>query len=157
MKKVLKGLLICAVLVLMACASNDNNGKINASVKDVFTKMTSKVALPCGMMQMDATALENEFGFTGETVEEFVYAKGEDVLLAETIILIKLKDGADTGKVKTKLETYAKEQTEIFNGYVPEQGKVAEKTVVAVKGNVVYLLMSSKVTDLKKVAEEEIK
>ena len=79
-----------------------------------------------------------------------------DVLLAENIILIKVKDGQDVNAVKTKLEKFVTEQTAVFSSYVPEQSKIAEKSVVAVKGNYVYLIMSSKVSELKKIATDMI-
>ena len=74
-------------------------------------------------------------------------------MLAENIIIIKVKDGTDTAAVKTKLDKFVTEQTSIFASYAPAQSKIVEGSIVAVKGNLVYLLMSSKAAELKTVIE----
>ena len=68
-----------------------------------------------------------------------------------------MKDSKNVNTVKESLENYLSDQTTLLNSYVPEQGKIAEKSVVGVKGNCVYLLMSSQVASLKKIAADMIK
>ena len=152
MKKITALLLILAIACgLCACGS-----KQSAPVSEVYAKMIADVQFPTEMLKMDDDFFVNTFGFELGNFEEYVFAKGEDVLLAENIIIIKVKDGQDVNAIKTKLEKFVTEQTAVFSSYVPEQSKVAEKSVVAVKGNYVYMLMSSKVAELKKIAADMI-
>ncbi len=154
MKKI-TALLLVLVTVCGLCACG-GKPESNVSVKDVFAKMKSDVAFPTEMMETDADYIKNQLGLDVNDYEEFIFAAGEDILMAEKIILVKLKDSKDADTVKTKLEKYAKEQAIVFNGYVPEQGKVAESAVVVAKGKYVYLLMSSQVNALKKIASDMI-
>ncbi len=99
----------------------------------------------------------NQFGFDLSEIEEYVYAASENALLAENIIIIKVKDAADTVRVKAKLDEYVSEQITVLNSYLPDQGKVAEASVVDVRGDVVYLLMSSKVDELNEIMTEALR
>ena len=72
-------------------------------------------------------------------------------------MLIKVKDGADTEAVKQKLDGYVTDQTLMFESYIPEQAVVAKKSVVGVKGGFVYMLMSSKVSELEKIVNDMVK
>lgn len=127
------------------------------SLSSVYDKMISDVKFPTEMLKMDDEYLEMQFGFNAADFDEYVYAQGEDTLLAETILLIKVKDSKNVNTVKESLENYLSDQTTLLNSYVPEQGKIAEKSVVGVKGNCVYLLMSSQIASLKKIAADMIK
>ena len=135
-------------------ASTSSSG---VSLSSVYDKMISDVKFPTEMLKMDDEYLEMQFGFNAADFDEYVYAQGEDTLLAETILLIKVKDSKNVNTVKESLENYLSDQTTLLNSYVPEQGKIAEKSVVGVKGNCVYLLMSSQVASLKKIAADMIK
>ncbi len=144
--------MLISTLIFSGCPES----KKSASIDEVYAKMESTVELPCEMMKMDDNDFINQFGFNLEDFDRYIFAQGKNTLLAETIVLIKAKDGIDMNQIKGKLEGFASDLEIMFNGYIPEQGQVAGKRVIAVKGNYAYLLMSSKVSELKKIAQEMI-
>lgn len=128
------------------------------SLNAVYDKMIADVKFPTEMLRMDDEYLEMQFGFNAADFDEYVYAQGEDTLLAETILLIKVKDPKSVNAVKETLENFVSDQTTLLKSYVPEQGKIAEKSVIVLNGNCyVCMLMSSQVAALKKIATEMIK
>ena len=44
----------------------------------------------------------------------------------------------------------------MLESYVPEQAVIAKKSVVGVKGNFVYMIMSSKVSELEKIVNDMV-
>ena len=155
MKKTIAAVL--AIIMCLAAFTGCNEKKEPVSVSTVFEKMISDVTFPAGMMKMDAEYTENQFGFNMDDFEEFVFAKSEDLLLAEFILIFKVKDEKNADAVKTKLDKFLSEQTTVFASYVPEQEAVLKKAVVEKRGNIVFLLSSEKVSELKKIADEYIK
>ncbi|MBP5184927.1 MAG: DUF4358 domain-containing protein [Lachnospiraceae bacterium] len=146
-------LILVAAMVLGLCACGS---KPEVPVADVYERMAKEVKFPTEMLKMDDSIIIRDFGFDLDTFEEYLYMKAEDVLFAENIMLIKVKDAKDVDAVKEKLEKFVKEQATLLNGYMPDQGKIAEKGIVVAKGRYVYLLMSSEVNALKKIAAEMI-
>ncbi len=147
-------LVLMAALAFSACKEK-KSAKVQLS--DVYDRMISEVNFPVQMLKMDGDYLEMQFGFTPDDFDEWIYAQGEDPLLAETVILIKTKEGVSADSVKTKFEEFISDQTTLLNDYVPDQGKVAAKSIVYTTGDYVCLLMSSQVAALKKIATEMIK
>lgn len=137
--------------------STKSDSAKSQTLNDVYAKMKSDVTFPTEMLKMDDEYLEMQFGFNSADFEEYVYVQGEDTLLAETILLIKVKDAKNVASVKEMLENYVFDQTTLLKSYVPEQGKIAEKSVVVANGKYVYMLMSSQVAALKKIAADMIK
>ena len=70
--------------------------------------------------------------------------------------MVKVKDEAAAEKVKQKLSEYVNDQTMMLESYVPEQAVIAKKSVVGVKGNFVYMIMSSKVSELEKIVNDMV-
>lgn len=156
MKRITVLLSVLMMLCLTACGGKEATPQKSASPSEVFAKMEEQVTFPDAMVQLGDEDLLNMFGFSADDFEEYVYAICEDGLLAETIVLIKVKEGKDTGAIRDTLNDYAKDQTMMFEQYVPEQAKVAGQAEVVVNGRYVYLIMSSKVKELKKIAKDMI-
>ena len=109
-----------------------------------------------GDVKLSDEDLLNTFGFETAGFDEYVYAICENILLAENIVLIKVKDETAAEKVKQKLSEYVNDQTMMLESYVPEQAVIAKKSVVGVKGNFVYMIMSSKVSELEKIVNDMV-
>lgn len=164
MKRTLALLLILIMICLTACGGKEKKPTAEAEAEtkpatptEVFAKMEEQVAFPGAMLKLVDEDLLNTFGFEAGNFEEYVYAQCEDALLAETVVLVKVKDGTDTEAVKQKLDGYVTDQTLMFESYIPEQAVVAKKSVVGVKGGFVYMLMSSKVSELEKIVNDMVK
>lgn len=159
MKKLTALLLIVMMLLcLAACGKKDEKEAAAkpATPQEVYAKMEEQVTFPEKMVRLSDEDLLNTFGFETENFEEFVYVICENILLAENIVLVKVKDGVDPETVKKTLSEYVSDQTMMLESYVPEQAVVAKKSVVGVKGDFVYMIMSSKVTELEKIVNEMV-
>lgn len=156
MKK-LSALLLIMVLSLTALAGCGEEAPAYTA-EEIYKEMTDKVDMPEAMMEQEASVeyFQNELGLDFSAYDNYVVTRSVNFLKAEVVIIIKTKDG-NTTDAKKALEDYARNQAEVFSSYVPEEAKTAEAAVVKAKGNYVYLIMSSKVSELKKIAEKMIK
>ena len=155
MKKAVLLLTVLMMILLTACgAEEEKPARKDASPSEVYAKMLEQVAFPGEMVKLADEDLLNTFGLEASQFEEYVYAVCEDALLAETVLLIKVKDGTDKSAVKETMNRYIEDQTLMFNSYVPEQGKVAGDAVVVENGSCICMLMLSKVSELKKIAAD---
>lgn len=155
MKKLISAVLVIviSVLTLVGCGEK----KESLPVKDIFAKINTEVSFPSPMMEMDAEYTENQFGFNLDDFEEYVFAKSEDILLAEYVIIFKAKEEKNAENVKDKLEKFLAEQTNLFASYVPEQKAILENGFVEKKGCYVYLVSSEKVNEVKKILNDSIR
>ncbi len=155
MKRFIAFLLVSCfcVCALAACGKQEESTCTAAELYDAFLKEGN---LTQEMVKMPEDYFENQFGLKVADYEEVIFAKAEDMLLAENIIIVRNKDGASNSDVIAKLEAFAKEQATIFESYVPDQAEIAKKAVVASKGQIVYLIMSSSLSDLKKVIDKTL-
>ena len=154
MKRLTLTVLCLMLLCLTACGGGDKPAAKKAMPSEVFGSMEEQVSFPGTMIRLGDEDLLNTFGFEAGDFEDYVYAVCEDGLLAETVVLIRVKDGTDTAPIKEKLEKYVEEQTMNYDAYLPEQAKVARQSVVAAKDGNVYLIMSSQVKELKRIAKD---
>lgn len=153
--------LVLSLCALTACGEDVAKGT-NYSAEEIYKEMTTKVTLPEAMMEQAASVeyYQNELGLDFSKYANYVCTRSEDFMKAEVIIIIKFAEGsssADKQTAEKALKEYADNQTSVFSTYEPEAAKVAEKAVVATKGDFVYLIMSEKVTELKAVLNEMIK
>lgn len=158
MKKITALSLIVIMLCLTACGKKDEEKPAAkaATPSEVYAKMEEQVTFPEPMVKLSDEDLLNTFGFETAGFDEYVYAICENILLAENIVLIKVKDEVVAEKVKQKLSEYVNDQTMMLESYVPEQAVIAKKSVVGVKGNFVYMIMSSKVSELEKIVNDMV-
>lgn len=155
MKKIIAAVL--AAVLCFAALVGCGEQKTSLSPKETLKEMTDKVTFESAMIDLGDEQIENQFGYTTDDYVEGVFAQSEDVLKAEFIIIIQLKDNAKADEVKKKLDQYVDERIRVFGSYMPDQVPVLEKAVVVEKGNYVYLISSEKVDELKKIAEECIR
>ncbi len=185
MKKVFVVMMICAALMLAACDGGSTTpdvselpvltpdtvsdatevpaseatpeAKADITVNEIYSRITSGVQFPANMVTMDDDYFINQFGFELSKFDEYIFAVSDNALLAEGIVIIKVKDEADIESVKAKLNEYVTEEITVLNDYLPEQGKIAEKSVVDSNGRFAYMIMSSKVSEVKDIVTDALK
>lgn len=140
------------------CGSDKNQGEatVNQTLEEIYTQMTENVEMPL-MVRMDEDYITNYYGIDLTAFDEYVFAAAEDALLAENIILVKVKDGQSTEPVVTVLEKIIKQKKAELESYLPEQFKIVEKSSVVTKGNYVILIISSKKAELEAQLPEALK
>lgn len=148
-------LLFC-LLLLPGCGNSKTQETEIESLSALYEQMIAGVELP-SMIQMEEDYITNYYGIDLSTFEEYVFAAAEDALLAENIILLKLKDGEDNSSIVALLETMIKQKKFELESYLPEQYKIVEKSSVATSGNYVVLIISSQKEALEEYLPEALR
>ena len=86
-----------------------------------------------------------------------MFAAAEDALLAENIILVKMKDGERNEAVVKLLNNIIKQKKTELESYLPEQYKIVEKSEVITNGDYVVLIISSKKAELLEQLPDALK
>lgn len=152
-KKCYVMILLFAFCMIMGCGESkvEESNTVDKTLDEIYTQMIENVELPT-MIRLEEEYIMNYYGIDLSTVEEYVFASAEDILLAENIILIKMKDGENKEDIVTLLENMVEQKKSEFESYLPEQAKVVEKSEVISKGNYIILLISSQ----KDMLEEQL-
>lgn len=154
---VLLGILV--VLGLAGCGNSETETEEpveSKTLEEVYTQMIEEAELP-EMLRLEDDYITNYYGAELDTLEEYVFAVPEDALLAETIIMVKMKEGESTDAVKKLLENLIKQKKLELENYLPEQYKIVEKSEIVTTGDYIYLLISSKQEALNEIASTYIK
>ncbi len=154
-KYILMITVLLAMLTMTACKTKEEQAPVRA-LTEVYDRMCAEVELPA-MIQMEDDYIINYYGVDISTLEEYIFVNAEDALLAETIIMVKVKEGGSTEAVTKLMENLVRDKKAQMQDYLPEQFKIVEKSEIVTKGNYAYLIMSSKQTELSKIAAEEIR
>lgn len=158
-------------LMLAGCGSKDSSQATDApsqmttmetateAVKplaDIYAEIEEKVELP-KMVVLNDNYIANYFGIDLESLDEYVFTNAEEVIYADTVIMMKAKAETDKEVLKEALNTMISHKKAELENYLPEQFKIVEKSEVQVKGEYVYLVISEKAADIESVIEQYIK
>lgn len=108
------------------------------------------------MTDKDGSYLESFYGIDPETVDTYMLLQAEDVMLADTVAVLKLKDAGDVEKTKEKFETVKTNLTEQYQNYDPKQSEVMKQAVIGSSGNYVYFAVASNSNELARIIEKNI-
>lgn len=125
-------------------------------LEDIYAEIEEKTELP-KMVVLNDNYIANYFGIDLETLEEYVFTNAEEVIYADTVIMMKAKAETDKEALKEALNTMISHKKAELENYLPEQFKIVEKSEVQVKGDYVYLVISENAADIKAVIEQYIK
>ena len=137
-------------------AKNQEDLTVNQTLEEIYTQMINNVEMPL-MVRMDEEYITNYYGIDLNAFDEYVFVAAEDALLAENIILVKVKDGQSKESIVNILEKIIKQKKAELESYLPEQFKIVEKSSVVTKGNYVILIISSKKGELEAQLPEALK
>ena len=111
------------------------------SVNDIYQDITQTVALNAPMLMSD-DFISNYYGIDVNTLDEYVFSMSEIATSAETVVILKAKDGGSTGQLSTSLQTVIDQKKAETENYLPDQFQIVDKSSVQVSGNYVYLVIS---------------
>ena len=86
--------------------------------------------------------ISNYYGIDVNTLDEYVFSMSEIATSAETVVILKAKDGGSTGQLSTSLQTVIDQKKAETENYLPDQFQIVDKSSVQVSGNYVYLVIS---------------
>lgn len=158
-------------LMLAGCGSQDSSQATDVAsqtttteaateavkpLADIYAEIEEKVELP-KMVVLNDNYIANYFGIDLESLDEYVFSNAEEVIYADTVIMMKAKAETDKEVLKEALDTMISHKKAELENYLPEQFKIVEKSGVQVKGEYVYLVISEKAADIESVIEQYIK
>lgn len=158
-------------LVLAGCSSQGKEAAVQTTVvattveqttvqvkalSEIYTEIEEKVELP-KMVVLNDNYIANYFGIDLALLDDYVFTNAEEVIYADTVIMMKAKAGTDKEVLKEALNTMIDHKKAELENYLPEQFKIVEKSEVQVAGDYVYLIISDKSDEIKTVMEQYIK
>lgn len=154
MKKVIVSLLVFALCAAMltACGGSTTPAK---SVADVYKEIEKEVTLP-SLIDSDAGYIKNYYALDTTKFDEFIFKSSEDMMKADTIILIKAKDADTVKATQTQLQLILDQLKKENENYNPEEYEIIDNGKLAVKGNYVYLVISKDVDKIVSTIEKNI-
>ena len=125
------------------------------TVNEIYQEITEQVSLESPVC-MDDDFISNYYGIDVSTLEEYVFSMSEDATQAETVVLMKAKDGADTGEIVSALETVVDEKKNEMENYLPEQFEIVEKSDVKTRDRYVWLVISQQADSITDIIEKDL-
>lgn len=125
------------------------------SVQDIYEEITQKVEL-CSPVTMTDSFISNYYGIDPDKLEEYVFSMSEDATSAETIIIMKVRNEADTEEISAALETVRDEKSGEMKDYLPAQFEIVDKSSVKTEGSYVYLVISEQADAIEKIIEAQL-
>ncbi len=170
MNKAYRRILIAAGMagfVLSGCQSRENQQVTPAeatvterteekALSDIYKEIEEGVELP-KMVVLNDNYIANYFGIDLAGLEEYVFTNAEEVIYADTVIMMKAKPETDKETLKEALETMIEHKKAELENYLPEQFKIVEKGELQVVDDYIYLVISEKAEEIKTIIEQYIK
>lgn len=142
--------------VITTTAAEAETTVMEVPLSDIYAEIEAAVELP-KMVILNDNYIANYFGIDLDTLDEYVFANAEEVIYADTVIMMKAKADTDKESLKEALNTMVEHKKTELENYLPEQFKIVEKSAVQMKGDYVYLVISEKEADIEAVIAEYIK
>ena len=129
-------LLVAGCVLLTGCGSKSVEGKLENLMSKVYDKLPEDKT-PMMLMNTEVTEENVEYylGTSEIEFEEALASESGTGSIAHSVVLVRLKDGADVEKVKATIKESVNPRKWICVG--------AENVVVKNKGNLVILIMTN--------------
>ncbi len=153
MKKILS-VIICAAICLCCFASCSKTQA--PPLTEVYASLQKVTNMPEMEIMPDAL-IETLFGFNLSDFEEYVFAEAADPSVnADTIILIKLAEGADLNATCETLDGYLQSVADNTQSYSPENYAKTKGNAVCVLGDYVYLIITSNYHEARVIVDNAL-
>lgn len=103
------------------------------------------------MVILNDNYIANYYGIDLSLLEDYLFASAEDVIYADTIVMMKVKEESSADAMKEVLDTMVSQKKLELENYLPEQFQIVEKSEVVVSGQYVYLVISEKAKEIQDV------
>lgn len=138
-----------------AAAETTQAAAVEASVKsvqDIYSQITGSVALISPVTMQDAF-ISNYYGIDPAGLSEYVFEMSEDATSAETVVILKAKNEADTASLASALQVLVDEKKAEMETYLPEQFQIVNRSAVKTNGAYVYLVISENQDAILRIIE----
>lgn len=131
-------------------SSVQEDKKIN--VQEIYNTITQMVTLNSPMIVPD-DFISNYYGIDVSTLEEYVFSMSEAAISAETIVLLKAKDGVSTEDLAACLQVVIDQKKSEMENYLPDQFQIVERSSVQIKDRYVYLVISEQADAISQIIQ----
>lgn len=100
----------------------------------VLSKVQENLDLSA-LLQQDNQAIRKNLGLDPEAYERIVYFKIDDVMQANEYVLVQFKDTDQKNAFQQAIESRIAEQTNLYDGYAPDQVQLLKQAVVDIQAN----------------------
>lgn len=130
--------------------------KEEKNLSEIYVEIEEAIELP-EMIALNDDYISNYYGIDLGTLEEYLFTNAEEIIYADTVILMKAKDEASVSGLQEVLETIITQKKLELENYLPEQFKIVEKSKVETSGAYVYLVISEERNTILEIIEKYIK
>jgi hypothetical protein len=109
------------------------------------------------MTDKEGSYLESYYGISPDSISSYMLLQAEDVMLADTVVVVKLGSGTKAADIEAKFKSVKESTTEQYKNYSPEQSKIMEEAVIGSKGDYVYFTVAQNSRELANIIEKNIK
>lgn len=120
------------------------------TMQEIYEEIVKTVEQP-EMVTLNDNYIANYYGIDLSLLEDYLFVSAEDVIYADTIVLMKVKEESSAQTMKDVLETMIAQKKLELENYLPEQFQIVEKSEVVVTGAYVYLVISEKAEEIQSV------
>lgn len=144
-------------LLLTGCGRNNEGVEVveEKSFLEIYEEISKTVDLPL-MITLNDDYISNYYGLDTELLDEYLFTNAEEIIYADTIILLKAKDESSVSELQELLETIIMQKKLELENYLPEQFKIVEKSKVETSGTYLYLVISEEREVILEVIEKYI-
>lgn len=155
MRKII--ILLMLSLLLTGCGRNNEGVEVveEKSFLEIYEEISKTVDLPL-MITLNDDYISNYYGLDTELLDEYLFTNAEEIIYADTIILLKAKDESSVSELQELLETIIMQKKLELENYLPEQFKIVEKSKVETSGTYLYLVISEEREVILEVIEKYI-
>ena len=137
--------------VLAACGESSGNSGSTPSVdlNTVMTGVNTAFGIGDGMKVLSTTdELKRYYQIEAEDVKSFAAEYSTDAAVYTEVVIVEANDSAAADRVKAKLDERRTKQLSDAKSYHPEQVAIIEACSTQQAGNIVYLVISDKYSDI---------
>ncbi len=138
-----------------AVSSAAQNDTGDQQLSAVYDKIVEESSLP-EMYTMTDGYIESYFGLTSDVMEDKVFASAEDALLADTVAIVKVPEGVDTGVVEAAFKTVKEQKMIELESYNPDQYQRVKKASIKTIGQYVCYIVSDDNDAILNIIESSI-
>ena len=109
--------------------------------RQIFEEIAEQVTLP-DMFFADDDFIFNYYGIDPASLESYVFTMADSPVLADSVVILKAKNAADTGALAELLQVVKEGKEAEMDNYAPEAYDVAHAAEVRIEGNYIFLVMS---------------
>lgn len=150
LKYTVTALILIYVVVLMIFASGSTK-----SFEEVAQNLEKSVTSEA-LQKADAQGLKRYYGLNGADYEGVLLYTSKSSMSAEEILLVRTKSESQAQDVREAVEKRLENRKNDFDGYAPEQVQLLENAELSVRGNFVFLAVSSDAEKYKDVFSKSL-